>query len=39
MSITRQKAIESAIQHRTSEEPVLNREHIQDYFGKNVFND
>jgi len=39
MSITRQKAIESAIQHRTSEEPVLNRGHIQDYFGKNVFSD
>ena len=39
MSITRQKAIESAIQHRTSEEPILNRGHIQEYFGMNVFND
>lgn len=39
MSITRQKAIESAIQHRTSEEPVLNRGHIQEYFGMNVFSD
>jgi glutamine synthetase len=39
MSITRQKAIESAIEHRTSEEPVLNRGHILDYFGKNVFSD
>ena len=39
MSITRQKAIESATQHRTSEEPVLSRGHIQDYFGMNVFSD
>ncbi len=39
MSITRQKAIESAIQHRTSEEPVLNRGHIHEYFGMNVFSD
>ena len=39
MSITRQKAIESAIQHRVSEEPVLNRANIKEYFGANVFND
>ncbi len=39
MSITRQKAIESATQHRTCEEPVLNRGHILDYFGMNVFSD
>lgn len=39
MSITRQKAIESAIQHRTSEEPVLNRGHILEYFGMNVFSE
>lgn len=39
MSITRQKAIESAIQHRTSEEPTLNRGKIKDYFAINVFND
>ena len=39
MSITRQKAIESAIQHRTCEEPLLNQANIQEYFGMNVFND
>lgn len=39
MSITRQKAIESAIQHRASEEPTLDRGRINDYFGINVFND
>lgn len=39
MSITRQKAIESAIQHRTSEEPLLGKANIQEYFGMNVFND
>ncbi len=39
MSITRQKAIESAIQHRTNEVPVLTGGHIQEYFGMNVFSD
>jgi len=39
MSTARQKAIESAIQHRSSEEPTLNRGKIKDYFGINVFND
>lgn len=39
MSTTRQKAIESAIQHRSSEEPTLNRGKIKDYFAINVFND
>ena len=39
MSITRQKAIESAIQHRTSEEPLLARGNIAEIFGINVFSD
>lgn len=37
MSITRQKAIESAVQHRVSDEPVLSREQVQAYFGSHVF--
>jgi len=39
MSITRQKAIESAIQHRASEEPLLARGNIAECFGVNVFSD
>jgi glutamine synthetase len=39
MSITRQKAIESAIERRTSEVPVLTGGRIQEYFGMNVFSD
>ena len=39
MSITRQKAIESAIEHRTNEVPVLDGGHIQDSFGMNTFSD
>ena len=39
MSITRQKAIESAIEHRSTEVPVLDGGHIQEYFGMNVFSD
>ena len=39
MSITRQKAIESAIEHRSSEVPVLDGGRIQEYFGMNVFSD
>ncbi len=39
MSITRQKAIESAIEHRTNEVPVLTGGRIQEYFGMNVFSD
>ena len=39
MSITRQKAIESAIQHRTSEEPLLAQGNIAEFFGINVFSD
>nr|HPK38226.1 glutamine synthetase III [Kiritimatiellia bacterium] len=37
MSITRQKAIESAVQHRVSDEPVLSREPVQACFGSHVF--
>ena len=39
MSITRQKAIESAIEHRTNEVPVLAGGRIQECFGMNTFND
>lgn len=39
MSITRQKAIESAVQHRMSDEPILDREQVQSCFGVNVFGD
>ena len=39
MSITRQKAIESAIQHRTNEVPVLDGGRIQECFGMNTFSD
>ncbi len=39
MSITRQKAIESAIEHRSNEVPVLDGGKIQEYFGMNVFSD
>ncbi|MDD4017834.1 MAG: glutamine synthetase III [Kiritimatiellae bacterium] len=39
MSITRQKAIESAIQYRAGDEPVLAQEQVQSYFGVNVFGD
>ena len=39
MSITRQKAIESAIQYRASDEPELGSEKVQSYFGMNVFGD
>lgn len=39
MSITRQKAIESAIQYRSSDEPVLNNQQAQSCFGMNVFGD
>ncbi len=39
MSITRQKAIESATQFRSSEEPVTGHGQVKDYFGINVFCD
>jgi glutamine synthetase len=39
MSITRQKAIESAIQYRSDSTPVACEGHVQEYFGINVFND
>ena len=39
MSITRQKAIESAIQYRASDEPVLGSGQAQSSFGMNVFGD
>jgi glutamine synthetase len=37
MSITRQKAIENAVQHHSSAEPELVRGKIDEYFGMNVF--
>ena len=37
MSITRQKAFESAVQHHVSAEPKFSRGHIDEYFGMNVF--
>ena len=39
MSITRQKAIESAIQYRSSDEPVEGKGQVKEYFGVNVFSD
>ncbi|MDD4025955.1 MAG: glutamine synthetase III, partial [Kiritimatiellae bacterium] len=39
MSITRQKAIESAIQHRAGDEPKLGCKEVPSYFGVNVFGD
>jgi len=39
MSITRQKAIESAIQYRNTDEPVEVEGQIKEYFGMNVFSD
>ena len=37
MSITRQRAIENAVQHHSSAEPELKSGHIDEYFGMNVF--
>ncbi|HRR34251.1 MAG TPA: glutamine synthetase III, partial [Kiritimatiellia bacterium] len=39
MSITRQKAIESAIQYRSNDEPKLGNKEVPSYFGANVFGD
>lgn len=39
MSITRQKAIESATQFRSSDDPVTGHGQVKDYFGINVFSD
>ncbi|MDD2461117.1 MAG: glutamine synthetase III [Kiritimatiellae bacterium] len=39
MSITRQKAIESAIQYRAGDEPKLGCKEVPSYFGVNVFGD
>ncbi|HNX33509.1 MAG TPA: glutamine synthetase III [Kiritimatiellia bacterium] len=39
MSITRQNAIESAIQYQGVSEPVQGRGQVSDYFGMNVFSD
>ena len=39
MSTTRQKAIESAIQYRNSDDPVAGQGNVTDYFGINIFSD
>lgn len=39
MSITRQKAIESAVRYRTVDEPQRGRLPVPTYFGQNVFSD
>ena len=39
MSITRQKAIESAISYRNNDVPVDGNGQVKDYFGVNVFSD
>ncbi|MDD4102305.1 MAG: glutamine synthetase III [Kiritimatiellae bacterium] len=39
MSITRQKAIESAIKHRENQASVTGQGCVRDYFGTNVFSD
>ena len=39
MSITRKRAIESAVQHNSNAEPELKSGHIDEYFGMNVFGD
>ena len=39
MSVTRKRAIENAVQHNSSTEPELVTQHIDEYFGMNVFGD